>query len=53
MLVPALMGSMQLTVDLINGKTIWMDPVWLKLLLSFDILYTAASVVLIETVLVG
>ena len=53
MLVPALMGSMQLTVDLVSGKTIWSDSIWLKLLLSFDILYTAASLALVEIVLVG
>jgi heme exporter protein B len=52
-LVPALMGAMQLTVDLFGGKTIWIDSVWLKLLISFDILYTAASLALIEIVLVG
>jgi heme exporter protein B len=53
MLVPALMASMQLTADLVGGKTIWTDSLWLKLLTSFDILYTAASLALIEIVLVG
>jgi heme exporter protein B len=53
MLVPALMASMQLTVDLINGKTIWIDSAWLKLLFGFDIVYTTVSLVLIEYVLVG
>jgi heme exporter protein B len=53
MLVPALMGLMQLTVDLVSGKTIWVDSLWLKVLVSFDILYTAASLALIEIVLVG
>jgi heme exporter protein B len=52
-LVPALMGAMQLTVDLVNGKPIGLDSVWLKLLISFDILYTAASLALVEIVLVG
>jgi heme exporter protein B len=53
MLTPALMGAMQLTVDLVNGKSIGQDSVWLKLLISFDILYTAASLTLVEIVLVG
>jgi heme exporter protein B len=53
MLVPALMASMQLTADLVSGKTVWIDSLWLKLLISFDILYTAASLALIEIVLVG
>jgi heme exporter protein B len=54
MLVPALMGAMQLTVDLVNGKPISGDStVWLRLLIGFDVLYTAASLALVETVLVG
>jgi heme exporter protein B len=53
MLIPALMAAMQLTVDLVNGKTIGQDSVWLKLLISFDILYTAASLTLVEIILVG
>jgi heme exporter protein B len=53
MLVPALMASMQLTVDLVNGKTIGSDVVWLKVLVAFDILYTAAALALVEIVLVG
>ena len=54
MLVPALMGAMQLTVDLVNGQPISGDStVWLRLLIGFDVLYTAASLALVETVLVG
>ncbi len=53
MLVPALMASMQLTVDLVNGKSVGTDAIWLKVLASFDILYTAASLALVEIVLVG
>ncbi|HLI84637.1 MAG TPA: heme exporter protein CcmB [Bryobacteraceae bacterium] len=54
MLVPALMASMQLTADLVNGKQIWgPDFIWMKVLISFDILYTAASLALVEIVLVG
>ncbi|MBV9508411.1 MAG: heme exporter protein CcmB [Acidobacteriia bacterium] len=54
MLTPALMGAMQLTVDLMNGKSIAGDAtVWLKLLVGFDILYTAASIILVDIVLVG
>jgi heme exporter protein B len=53
MLIPALMGAMQLTVDLVNGKSIGQDSFWLKLLISFDILYTAATLTLVEIVLVG
>jgi len=53
-LVPALMGAMQLTMALISGKSIDADNVmWLKMLVGFDIIYTAVSLVLVETVLVG
>lgn len=53
-LVPALIGAMQLTAGLVAGKPISGDQVtWLKMLIGFDIMYTAASVVLVETILVG
>jgi heme exporter protein B len=53
-LVPALIGAMQLTAGLVNGKPISGDQVaWLKMLIGFDVMYTAASVALVETVLVG
>lgn len=54
MLVPALMAAMQISVDLMNGKPIGGNSaVWLRLLIGFDVLYTTASLVLVETVLVG
>ena len=53
-LVPALMGAMQLTAGLVNGKPISGDTVsWLKMLIGFDVIFTAVSLVLVETVLVG
>ncbi len=53
-LVPALMGAMRLTAVLVMGKPIAGDDMsWLKMLIGFDIMYTAASLVLIETVLVS
>ena len=53
-LVPALMGAMQLTMALIGGTPINSENVmWLKMLVGFDVIYTAASLVLVETVLVG
>ena len=53
-LVPALMGAMQLTTELVNGNPIAADTMeWLKMLIGFDIVYTAVSLVLVETVLVG
>jgi heme exporter protein B len=54
MLVPALMAAMQLTVDLVNGKPIgWNTTVWPRFLIGFDVIYTAVSLWLVETVLVG
>ena len=53
-LVPALMGAMQLTAGLVNGKPISGDNLsWLKMLIGFDVIFTAVSLVLVETVLVG
>ena len=53
-LVPALMGAMRLTAVLVLGKPITGDDMsWLKMLIGFDVMYTAASLVLIETVLVS
>ena len=53
-LIPALMGAMQLTMDLVAGKPIGAETVaWLKMLVGFDVIYTAVSLLLVETVLVG
>jgi len=53
-LVPALMGAMQLTMALISGTPINAENVmWLKMLVGFDVIYTAVSLVLVETILVG
>ncbi len=53
-LAPALMAAMQLTMQLIAGNAIAPETMrWLKLLIGFDIMYTAVSLALVETVLVG
>ena len=52
--IPALMGAMQLTMELIAGKPIGGDNViWLRLLVAFDVIFTALSLALIDTVLVA
>jgi heme exporter protein B len=49
-----LLGAMQLTTGLVAGRPIGPDTVaWLKMLIGFDVVYTAVSLVLVETVLVG
>jgi heme exporter protein B len=53
-LSPALMGAMRLTAALIQGQSIAGDNfLWLKLLLGFDAVYTAAALVLVDFILVG
>jgi heme exporter protein B len=53
-LVPALIGAMRLTAGLVLGKPIsGDDTAWLRMLIGFDAMYTVASLVLVETVLVG
>jgi heme exporter protein B len=54
MLIPALLGAIQLTTELLAGGPIGGDNrIWLNLLIGFDVIFTALSVFLIETVLVG
>jgi heme exporter protein B len=53
-LIPALVSAMQLTKDLVAGTPIGADNVaWLNLLIGFDVIFTAVSLALVETVLVG
>jgi heme exporter protein B len=53
-LIPALLAAMRLTSALVAGQPITADnEAWLKLLVGFDVMYTAVSVVLVETILVG
>jgi heme exporter protein B len=53
-LAPALMGAMRLTAALIQGQSLDKDTlIWLKLLVGFDAVYTAAALVLVDFVLVG
>jgi heme exporter protein B len=53
-LIPALRGAMQLTSALVAGNPITeANDAWLKMLIGFDVMYTAVSVFLVETVLVG
>ena len=53
-LIPPLMGAMQLTSGLVAGTPITVATVvWVKVLIGFDVVYTAVSLFLVETVLVG
>ena len=54
MTIPALMGGMQLTVVLMSGQPLTADQeVWFRLLVGFDVIYTALALIMMETVLVG
>jgi len=54
MLLPALLAAMELTGSLVTGAPINGETVtWLKLLIGFDVLFTAAAVTLVEFILVG
>jgi heme exporter protein B len=54
MTIPALMGAMQLSAALIAGQPLGPDnQVWFKLLVGFDVIYTALALIMMETVLVG
>ena len=53
-MIPMLLGAMRLSALLVAGQPIASDDtVWLKLLFGFDIIYTALSLVLMDTVLLG
>jgi len=53
-LFPALLGAMQLTAVLVAGNPIGAGEIgWLKMMIGFDIIYTAVSLALVETILVG
>ncbi len=54
MLIPCLMAAMQLTTPLLAGEPIQGDLyAWLRMLIGFDIIFTALAVTLIDTVLIG
>jgi len=50
MLIPALVAAIEITRGLISGTAF--DPVWFRLLISFDIIFTALALMLAEVVLV-
>jgi heme exporter protein B len=53
-MIPALLGAMEVTGPLIAGKPLEGDLlIGLRLLVGFDIIFTALSVGLVETILVG
>jgi heme exporter protein B len=54
MMIPALLGAMTLTAELIAGKPMQGDSLaWLRLLIGFDIIFTAVASALAETILIS
>ena len=54
LLIPVLMAAMQLTTDLIAGKPLGGDNlIWLRVMVVFNVIFTALTVVFIDVVLVG
>lgn len=54
MLIPALMGAIQLSTVLIAGDPLGTDnQIWFKLLAGFDVIFTILSLAMVEIVLVG
>ena len=53
-MIPCLLGAVQLTAVLVAGKPISGDMMlWLRLLAGFDLIYTALSLTLVDNVLLG
>jgi heme exporter protein B len=54
MLIPALMSAMRLTTVLLSGENIGAnDWLWFRLLIGFDVIFTAAALALVDSILVG
>ena len=54
LLVPVLMAAMTLTTDLIAGTPLGGDNlIWMRVLVAFNVIFTALTVVFIDVVLVG
>jgi heme exporter protein B len=53
-LIPCLLAAIQLTALLMTGKPIAGDDlVWIRLLVAFDVIYTALALTLVDNVLLG
>ena len=54
MLIPALIGAIQLSTVLISGEPLGPDnQIWFRLLVAFDVIFTILALSLVEIVLVG
>jgi heme exporter protein B len=53
MLIPALIGAIELSRALITGSLLAESLFWFRVLVGFDIIFTILSLALVEIVLVG
>jgi heme exporter protein B len=54
MMIPALMGAIQLSSLLVAGEPVGVDnQIWFRLLVAFDVIFSLLALALVETVLVG
>ena len=53
MLIPALVGAIELSRVLINGGSLAENMIWFRILVAFNVIFTILSLALVEIVLVG
>ena len=54
LMIPALMGTIQLSSLIVAGEPVGPDnQIWFRLLIAFDVIFTALSLAFVETVLEG
>lgn len=53
MLIPPVMGAIQLTTTIIAGEPIGDNAIWFRLLVAYDIIFTLLAAALVEILLVG
>lgn len=53
MLIPPIMGAIQLTTTIIAGEPIGDNSIWFRLLVAYDVIFTLLAAALVEFLLVG
>ena len=53
MLIPALVGAIELSRALITGAPLAENLIWFRILIAFNVIFTILSLALVEIVLVG
>jgi heme exporter protein B len=53
MLIPALVGAIELSRVLISGGSLAENMIWFRILVAFNVIFTVLSLALVEIVLVG